>query len=1288
MNCLGFPFRIISPRPATHLGLAALALLASLPAKAAPAFTGNTVYWTGSVSTDWYDPANWFCPSTDCLPDLPLEIPAFSSSATRFEVNHSRTSDVPRSLTVLSGTYRFTGNPLRLQAISAGGTAGAHQFDIPIRFNGGAGIWMTTGGSAHFNQAVQLGLGQSGPLYIESSGTLRFNAPVSGPGGLTLRLEAGVNTDFITYTPGRVLLEATNTFTGRIQVDEGFLVLTPSGTLGDLSRETTIGPRGQLILSRPGVRSAESLFIQGEGPTFRGNPVGVPAALVAESGSHQLLGPIGLEATAALFIQTNGTVTLNNSVSAAQRSHRLLLGGPGTLALEGTAARIDAPLELRGGTLSVNARTNPLVARFSHPIHIGGFTNEARLDLSPSGALESDSIPGNIPVTVAAQGRIHLGQAREAIERLRLLGGTITGTADASLGLGDRLELGGTNTALIDAPTRLHPDATLILGTDDAIPAVDLAGRLSGGALLIDGPTVELRGTGQNQHALTHLRSGLLRLDKAPGATLHRMAAGPRLIVGLHDPDAPAASVRCQDTNQFHPNDAVAEIRANGTLFLRDFQALAGLTLAGGTVSNGILRLNGPLTIPSQPRSSTLATDLLRLAETGITFDCTLDSAVPIALDLRTPVEGGPLAKSGNGLLQLSGAGTHASNAVLAGSLVVLGDHATVPTHVAPDAEIAGSGSVGPLSLAGNARIRVGSTDSAPATFTTGNLTLAGTNEVLATIHPDGHDRLRVNGTVNLGTASRLNLLVRRKPNLNEAFVLLQNDGTDPISGSFANLQPNTTHTNQNLVFSVHYDGGTGNDLALRFIGEAGTTTNRPPTFGPLPTLAAVEGTPLTVAIPASDPDPGQALRFTAPEGLPPGASLNRVSGLLSWSPGERQGGRTFDIRLRVTDDALPSLSAEAVLTINVAETNTPPILADPGPIQVQQGESLSLRLEATDPDVPVQALSFQIVSGAPNGLSINPGSGRLQWSPDPDLPSSSHAVLVRVQDGAGGSAARTLNLSYVSLNRAPVPAATPDILVPETTGWFGRLAATDPETPANQLSWEFASPVPPWLTLDAAGNIGFFESEEAGPSTNTIVARVLDNGSPRRSATVQFQLVVTEANRAPSLAYPVTPILAAGEVLSLLPVTLSDPDLPTQPLRLQLRGTPPSGLQLEPTTGRLTWTVPANQPPSTNQFSVVVTDDPGPTGTPLSRTNVVTVVTRSAAPVQSPTLSATLRPNGDVEIAWASAPGTTYRIQSRPAIATGSWNLLETIVATETRTSVRIRPESTSALYRILIPD
>src|SRR5213075_1848847 len=151
-------------------------------------------------------------------------------------------------------------------------------------------------------------------------------------------------------------------------------------------------------------------------------------------------------------------------------------------------------------------------------------------------------------------------------------------------------------------------------------------------------------------------------------------------------------------------------------------------------------------------------------------------------------------------------------------------------------------------------------------------------------------------------------------------------------------------------------------------------------------------------------------------------------------------------------------------------------------------------------------------------------------------------------------------------------------------------------------------------VNLDpSTGVLSWTPSEAQGPSTNVITVKLTDNGAPRLSDTKSFTVVVSEANSAPVLTVPTDRTIAELSTLTVTN-TASDSDIPANTLTFSLVSAP-SGVNLDPSTGVLTWTPSEGQGPSTNVITVKVTDNGVPS---LSDTKSFTVVVSEAnsAPV------------------------------------------------------------------------
>jgi len=92
--------------------------------------------------------------------------------------------------------------------------------------------------------------------------------------------------------------------------------------------------------------------------------------------------------------------------------------------------------------------------------------------------------------------------------------------------------------------------------------------------------------------------------------------------------------------------------------------------------------------------------------------------------------------------------------------------------------------------------------------------------------------------------------------------------------------------------------------------------SNAPPRFNPFPQILAHPGSPIRVALTATDSNgPGQRLTYSLGAGTPPGTVIDPTNGLFTWTVPDIPGTA---IQVRVTDDGAPPLSDIGLLYISV----------------------------------------------------------------------------------------------------------------------------------------------------------------------------------------------------------------------------------------------------------------------------------------------------------------------------------------------------------------------------------
>jgi autotransporter-associated beta strand protein len=182
----------------------------------------------------------------------------------------------------------------------------------------------------------------------------------------------------------------------------------------------------------------------------------------------------------------------------------------------------------------------------------------------------------------------------------------------------------------------------------------------------------------------------------------------------------------------------------------------------------------------------------------------------------------GNLTKVGSGTLSLTAANTYTLHTKIdGGTLLVNGSTASASTTVNSGGTLGGHGLIKNSVVINNGGVL------APGS-SAGNLTLGGGVEfkggsiLRAELGGDtvgtGYDRLTVAGAVSLGAPTLdLRLINSFSPSLTsqQSFIIIDNDGTDAVAGTFAGLAQGATVVAEGRLFTLSYTGGTGNDVVL-----------------------------------------------------------------------------------------------------------------------------------------------------------------------------------------------------------------------------------------------------------------------------------------------------------------------------------------------------------------------------------------------------------------------------------------------------------------------------------------
>jgi hypothetical protein len=404
----------------------------------------------------------------------------------------------------------------------------------------------------------------------------------------------------------------------------------------------------------------------------------------------------------------------------------------------------------------------------------------------------------------------------------------------------------------------------------------------------------------------------------------------------------------------------------------------------------------------------------------------------------------------------------------------------------------------------------------------------------------------------------------------------------------------------------------------------------------------------------------------------PAGASLS-ADGVITWTPGESFGSTTNPIVTVVSDGVW---SATNSFLVTVLEGNSLPVFPGLTNVSVVELTLLSVTNTATDSDVPVNTLTYQLLT-PPAGMSIDTNSGVITWTPTEAQGPSTNAILTVVSDGTA-SVTNTLEIVVLETNRIHTLPTQKSKSVSEWVTLTVTNTATDLDVPVNVMTYTLLNP-PTGAVISTNGIITWTPNDTQGGTTNFIVTVATDNGTPALSVTNTFAVVVTDVNNAPVLPVIPTQFIPTFSALVVTNQAL-DPDVPPNQLNYTLT-VAPAGATIS-AAGVINWTAAGA---STNVFTTVVADN----GTPVLRaTNSFTVIVGQALDLTPPDIQSVVLANGVATVTWRAVSGQTYRLQYKDELTDSVWtDRVPDVLATGTTATATNAAVVPQRFYRVVLP-
>jgi subtilisin family serine protease len=250
--------------------------------------------------------------------------------------------------------------------------------------------------------------------------------------------------------------------------------------------------------------------------------------------------------------------------------------------------------------------------------------------------------------------------------------------------------------------------------------------------------------------------------------------------------------------------------------------------------------------------------------------------------------------------------------------------------------------------------------------------------------------------------------------------------------------QAGTAATYPNIHFTV--TDGSLTDEEVITITVQPAPHNHAPELTPIGNQSVAEGEVRDINISATDID-GDNLTFSA-SSLPSFAQLTdnaNGTATLRLNPGYAAAGTYGNIEVRVTDNAPAALSDSETFTIEVTNVNRPPQLNPIADQSLNENETKSITITATDPDNDL--LQFSL-SGNPDFVSLRDNgnaSATLTISPGAGTAGVYNNITIRVQDNQTPAQADSKTIT-ITVNPAPIKDNSPIMTHFLMDSWYSRI--------------------------------------------------------------------------------------------------------------------------------------------------------------------------------------------------------------------------------------------------------
>lgn len=387
--------------------------------------------------------------------------------------------------------------------------------------------------------------------------------------------------------------------------------------------------------------------------------------------------------------------------------------------------------------------------------------------------------------------------------------------------------------------------------------------------------------------------------------------------------------------------------------------------------------------------------------------------------------------------------------------------------------------------------------------------------------------------------------------------------------------------------------GPCSDHITVTVTGSSGN--NLAPTITSTPIFAGSENVSYQYDVEATDPDAGDVVSFSLTN-PPAGMEIITESGLITWIPTTAQIG-THAITVVATDMA--GLTDTQTFNLVISDVNEAPLITSIAITTATENSTYSYDVEATDGDVG-DSITFSLTT-QPEGMTIVPETGLIEWTPSPDQVQDTNVTVVAT-DLAGATNEQSFMISVIDVNNAPEIRSVPVTAGKELEAYSYQIDAVDAD--GDTLTYELTQR-PASMTISETGLIEWTPAYgDRGEHNVSFVVTDVANASVSQDFVIDVELLPNNAPTADAA-------IVTGNEDSIIAVTLSGSDSDGDSLTYAVASQPSNGV-LTGTVPNLSYT-PNTDFNGSDSFTFTVSDG---LDTSTAATISLTILNVNDAPV------------------------------------------------------------------------